>query len=99
MISKACPRTTGDAIKRGIPGSVFRPDAGDERKTIATGRRRSPQPKLLVAGLFEAEVGSFRLHLAAEGKADRTLHNYAEAVRARAARARRTYDRIMENGS
>jgi site-specific recombinase XerC len=34
-----------------------------------------------VAGPFEAEVGSFRLHLAAEGKAERTLHNYAEAVR------------------
>jgi site-specific recombinase XerD len=64
-----------------FPDSVPGPDAGDERKTIAAGRRRSPQPKLLEAGPFDAEVGSFRLHLAAEGKAARTVRNYAEAVR------------------
>jgi hypothetical protein len=81
MTNEGCSRTTGDAGKSGIPGGVFPPDTGDERKTIAAGRRRSPQPKLLDAGPFEAEVGSFWLHLAAEGKADRTLHNYAEAVR------------------
>ena len=33
-----------------------------------------------IAGPFEAEVGSFRLHLAAEGKSGRTIHTYIEAV-------------------
>ena len=53
----------------------------DERKTIAVSRRHPPQRKQLDAGPFEAEVGSFWLHLAAEGKAGRTLHTYSEAVR------------------
>jgi len=33
------------------------------------------------AGVFGAEIASFRLHLAAEGKAPRTIRNYTEAVR------------------
>jgi hypothetical protein len=57
------------------------PGPGDERKTMAVPRRHSPQPKQLDAGPFEAELGSFRLHLAAEGKARRTLRAYTEAVR------------------
>ena len=39
-------------------------------------RRRKP----LDAGLFAAEIGSFRLHLAAEGKAAKTIRTYTEAV-------------------
>jgi hypothetical protein len=58
---------------------IERPAA--ERKTIATPLRHCPVPKQLDAGPFEAEVDSFRLHLAAEGKAGRTLHTYTEAVR------------------
>jgi integrase/recombinase XerD len=48
---------------------------------MAVPQRRPPQPKELDAGPFEAEVGSFRLHLAAEGKSGRTIHTYIEAVR------------------
>jgi len=43
--------------------------------------RRSRQPKLLAAGAFEAEISSFRLHLAAEGKSPKTIRMYTEAVR------------------
>ncbi len=57
------------------------PDTAGERKTIATPRRHSPVPKQLDAGPFETEVNSFGLHLAAEGKAGRTLHAYTGAVR------------------
>ena len=39
-------------------------------------RRRKP----LDAGPFAAEIGSFRLHLAAEGKAAKTVRTYTEAV-------------------
>jgi site-specific recombinase XerD len=64
-----------------IPGAVQARDEGDERRTFSGGRRRSSHPKQLDAGPFEAEVGSFWLHLAAEGKAGRTLDTYTKAVR------------------
>jgi integrase/recombinase XerD len=38
------------------------------------------QAKLLDAGSFQPEVSSFRLHLAAEGKAAKTVRTYTEAV-------------------
>src|ERR1700728_410296 len=41
----------------------------------APGRR-----KPLDAGPFAPEIGSFRLHLAAEGKAPKTVRTYTEAV-------------------
>jgi integrase/recombinase XerD len=41
------------------------------------GRRRKP----LAAGVFQPEISSFRLALAAEGKAAKTVRNYTEAVR------------------
>ena len=39
-------------------------------------RRRKP----LGAGPLAPEIGSFRLHLAAEGKAPKTVRTYTEAV-------------------
>ena len=39
-------------------------------------RRRKP----LDAGPFAPEIGSFRLHLTAEGKAAKTVRTYTEAV-------------------
>ena len=41
---------------------------------------RSRQPKQLDAGGFQPEISSFRLHLAAEGKACKTVRTYTEAV-------------------
>jgi hypothetical protein len=35
---------------------------------------------LLEAGSFQPEISSFRLHLAAEGKAEKTVRTYTEAV-------------------
>ena len=46
-------------------------DAGGSR-----GRQRKP----LAAGTFQPEISSFRLHLAAEGKAAKTVRIYTEAV-------------------
>jgi integrase/recombinase XerD len=43
-------------------------------------RPRSPQPKQLDAGILQAEITSFRLRLAAEGKAAKTTRTYTEAV-------------------
>src|SRR6266704_5790802 len=43
-------------------------------------RPRSRQPRQLDAGIFQAEIRSFRLHLAAEGKSAKTVRTYPEAV-------------------
>ena len=44
-------------------------------------RPRSPQqPKQLDAGILQAEISSFALCLAAEGKAAKTIRTYTEAV-------------------
>jgi site-specific recombinase XerD len=40
----------------------------------------SGKPKQLGAGSFQPEISSFRLHLAAEGKAAKTVRTYTEAV-------------------
>jgi site-specific recombinase XerD len=48
---------------------------------MTTGTQRSRQPKPLAAGAFQGEISSFRLHLAAEGKAAKTVRSYTEAVR------------------
>ena len=40
----------------------------------------SPAGKPLDTGMFRPEIGSFRLHLAAEGKAAKTVRTYTDAV-------------------
>ena len=39
-----------------------------------------PRPKQLDAGILQAEISSFALRLAAEGKAAKTIRTYTEAV-------------------
>jgi len=43
-------------------------------------RSRPRQPRQLDAGIFQAGISSFRLHLAAEGKSAKTIRTYTEAV-------------------
>jgi hypothetical protein len=53
------------------------------RKRATTMTSREPRfwhPKQVEAGTFQAEISSFRLRLAAEGKAAKTIRTYAEAV-------------------
>jgi site-specific recombinase XerD len=47
---------------------------------MAAPRTRFRQPRPMDAGMLGAEIGSFRLHLAAEGKAPKTIRLYTEAV-------------------
>ena len=50
--------------------------------TVLRRRPRLPkQPRQLDAGPLEPQIGSFALHLAAEGKAARTEQGYTSAVR------------------
>jgi site-specific recombinase XerD len=48
---------------------------------MTTPRPRFRQPKQLDAGILQAEISSFALRLAAEGKAAKTIRTYTEAVR------------------
>jgi Phage integrase, N-terminal SAM-like domain len=48
--------------------------------TMAAPQPRCRQPRQLDAGDLQPEIGSFGLHLAAEGKAARTVRTYVEAV-------------------
>ena len=47
---------------------------------MTAGTQCSRQPKPLAAGVFQGEIRSFRLHLAAEGKSAKTVRIYTEAV-------------------
>ena len=53
-----------------------------KRATTMTAQepRSRQQPKQLDAGIFQAEISSFALRLAAEGKAAKTIRTYTEAV-------------------
>ena len=77
------PRGSCQPLKPGLrTGSDRRP--AEESKTMTVPRRcpRLPmQPRQLDAGPLEPLIGSFRLHLAAEGKAARTVQSYISAVR------------------
>jgi hypothetical protein len=53
---------------------------GEKGETMPAPQSRFWQPKALDAGCFQPEVSSFRLHLAAEGKAAKTVRTYVEAV-------------------
>jgi len=69
-----------DLRKRSRPDACATAEPQEERKTMTVPpphpRRRRP----LDAGPFAPEIGSFRLHLAAEGKAAKTVRTYTEAV-------------------
>jgi hypothetical protein len=52
----------------------------EERKTMVVAQPCPRRRKPLDAGPFAPEIGSFRLHLAAEGKAAKTVRTYTEAV-------------------
>jgi site-specific recombinase XerD len=62
-------------------GGSLEPDAGHESKTMPLRERRKPRPRQLDAGPFSADIASFRLHLAAEGKSPKTIKVYTEAAR------------------
>ena len=73
-----------DPQERRAAGRAATADAAEQRKTMTVLRRRSRlpgQPRQLDAGPLEPLIGSFALHLAAEGKAARTVAGYTSAVR------------------
>jgi site-specific recombinase XerD len=69
-----------DLRKRSRPDACATAEPQEERKTMTIPQPRPRRRKPLDAGPFAAEIGSFRLHLAAEGKAPKTVRTYTEAV-------------------
>jgi site-specific recombinase XerD len=66
---------------RQVAGRRATADPAEERKTMASPRRQRGSSGQLDAGPLGADIASFRLHLAAEGKAARTVQGYTGAVR------------------
>jgi hypothetical protein len=69
-----------DLRKRSGADACASAEPQEERKTMTVPPPRARQRKPLEAGQFTPEIGSFRLHLAAEGKAAKTVRTYTEAV-------------------
>jgi hypothetical protein len=86
-----------DPLKRRPADQQMMAGPAGESKTMTVPRRRSRQPRQLDAGPLAADISSFRLHLAAEGKSASPQMLARYGASARSARARRTYDRIMDD--
>ena len=69
-----------DLRKRSRPDACAPAEPQEERKPMTIPQPRPRRRKPLDAGPFAPEIGSFRLHLAAEGKAAKTMRTYTEAV-------------------
>ena len=69
-----------DLRKRSRADACATAEPQEERKTMTIPQPRPRRRKPLDAGPFAPEIGSFRLHLAAEGKAAKTVRTYTEAV-------------------
>jgi integrase len=69
-----------DLRKRSRTDACATAEPQEERKTMPVQQPRPRRRKPLDAGPFAPEIGSFRLHLAAEGKAPKTVRTYTEAV-------------------
>ena len=69
-----------DLRKRSRPDACAPAEPQEERKPMTVPQPRPRRRKPLDAGPFAPEIGSFRLHLAAEGKAAKTVRTYTEAV-------------------
>jgi hypothetical protein len=69
-----------DLRKRSGADACATAEPQEERKTMTASSSRPRQRKPLDAGPLAPEIGSFRLHLAAEGKAAKTVRTYTEAA-------------------
>ena len=80
MVLEASHLQLSDLRERSGANSRVSAEPQEERKTMIVPQPRPRLRKPLDAGPFQPEIGSFRLHLAAEGKAAKTVRIYTEAV-------------------
>ena len=84
MVPEPHPTEPDHPQEHRAAGEAAAAGPAEESKTMAGPRRSSRQPRqpgLLDAGPLGTDIASFRLHLAAEGKAARTVQGYTSAVR------------------
>ena len=84
MVVEPHPDGSGQPQERRNAGRHGTADPAEQSKTMTAPRPRSRfpgQPRQRDAGPLEPLIGSFALHLAAEGKAARTVQGYTAAVR------------------
>jgi hypothetical protein len=67
-----------DLRKRSGVDTCASAEPQEERKTMSVPQPRPRRRKPLDAGPFQPEIGSFRPHLAAQGKAAKTVRTYTE---------------------
>jgi len=70
---------------RATPGCGWGATWENGQKTMTAPRPRTRQPKQLDAGILQAEINSFGLHLAAGNKSAKTIRTYTEAAQCFAA--------------
>jgi hypothetical protein len=81
MFHVVAPAVGANCVRRDISDRLSAPEAEEENETIPGSRQRTRSSKRLDAGPFEADIRSFRLNLAAENKADKTIRVYTDAAR------------------
>ena len=81
MVPEPQQPVPGHPQERSNAGQAAAADSAMERKTMARPQQQRRLAGPLDAGPLGADIGSFRLHLAAEGKAARTVQGYTGAVR------------------
>ena len=81
MLQAVLTTRGSNRVKYDIPGLGPVPERGEENETVPRSRRQAHSSKQLDAGSLAADISSFRLNLAAENKAEKTVRVYIDAVR------------------
>lgn len=81
MAPEPYPPVPGHPQEQSAADRAAAASPAEERKTMPGPRRQRRLAGPLDAGPLGADIASFRLHLAAEGKSARTVESYTSAVR------------------
>ena len=82
MALRALVLKFSDMRKRSGADACASAEPQEERKTMPVQQPRPRRRKPLDAGPFAPEIGSFRLHLAAQGKAPKTVRKLTRVLKA-----------------
>jgi hypothetical protein len=81
MLQSEVAARDSNRVRRDISNWLPVPEPGEESETVPRSRRQAHSSKQLDAGPLAADISSFRLTLAAENKAEKTVRVYVDAVR------------------
>jgi integrase len=81
MLRSAVTARDSNRVIPDVSNRLLVPELGEENETVPRSRRQAHSSKQLDAGPLAADISSFRLNLAAENKAEKTVRVYIDAVR------------------